>query len=62
MAEATTNWIPNRKPVAGVIAASVTTVVVWYLGTRGIEVPADVAVASTGLITFIVSYLVPEAA
>jgi hypothetical protein len=53
---------PQRKIVAGGIAGSVSSLVVWALQQfGGIEVPAEQAVAITMLITFAVQYIVPNA-
>lgn len=55
-----TNWTPNRKPVAGFVGAAAITIVVWFARMRGVEIPGDVTAALTGLISFGMSYFVPE--
>lgn len=58
-----TSWIPNRKPTAGIIAAAVTAGAVWAAKAfGGVDMPADVAAGLTGVVSFVVSYLIPEGA
>ena len=51
---------PNTKVAAGGLAGGLSLLVVWGVGAAGIEVPAEVAAALTTIITFAVSYFVPE--
>ena len=52
---------PNRKVVVGAVTAFLTTVAVWgsekYLGT---ELSPEMATSLTGVLSLVVSYLVPE--
>lgn len=52
---------PQRKVVAGGLAGSIVSLVVWILHLNGIEVPAEQAVSILTIITFIVAYAVPNA-
>lgn len=60
--------LPTRKVAAGSATAAVSTVVVWVINTYkllpgGQQVPADVALAVTTLLSFLASYLTrPSAA
>lgn len=52
---------PQRKVLAGGLTGAITSLVVWILQANGIEVPAEQAVSILTIITFVVSYLVPNA-
>jgi hypothetical protein len=54
----TTNWAPTAKVSAGILAASLTTLLLpfWGKGT----VSPEQAAALTTLITFVIQYVVPE--
>ena len=53
---------PTRKVGTGALAGAVSIVLVWVLGNViHIDVPATVASAITTIMTFVTSYLVPEA-
>ena len=55
------SWVPNRKPVAGIIASSLVAFGVWAAKAFGqVDVPADIAAGMAGVIAFVVAYLVPE--
>lgn len=47
---------PDTKVAAGGIASMLTIVVVWILSTFGVDMPAGVAAALTGLISLVVAY------
>lgn len=51
---------PNTKVAAGGLAGGLSLLLVWGIGALGVEVPAEVAAAITTVITFAVSYFVPE--
>lgn len=52
---------PNRKVNVGVIAGAIATIIVWASKAfGGVEVPAEIAVALTAIITFATQYLTPE--
>lgn len=53
---------PNTKVAAGGLAGGLSMLIIWGIGAAGVEVPAEVAAAITTLITFAVSYFVPEKA
>lgn len=48
---------PQPKVVAGGIAGATALVIVWTAGQFGLEVPAEVAVAFSTLLSFAASYL-----
>ena len=50
----------NKKVAAGGFAGGMSLLVVWGLGSLGVDVPPEVAAALTTVITFAVSYLVPD--
>ena len=52
---------PSRKIGAASMAAFATTILVWIVGQCGVELPAEVAAAVTGLLTALVGYVVPNA-
>jgi len=52
---------PQRKVVAGGATGALSSIVVWLLQQQGIDVPPEIAVAITTLLSFVVSYLVPNA-
>ena len=55
--------MPNRKPVAGAIAGGIVVLVVWASKAYFIvEVPAEMASTLTMVLSFVTSYMVPEAA
>lgn len=59
MAEPTA--VPTRKVAVGGAAGAIATIVVWTAKAFGdVEVPADIAVALTALITFALQYIVPD--
>jgi hypothetical protein len=59
MAEPTA--VPTRKVAIGGAAGAVATIVVWASKAFGdVEVPAEIAVALTALITFGLQYMVPD--
>ena len=57
---ATTNWAPTAKVSAGILAASITTLLLPFLGKAQISLSATEAAAVTTLITFVIQYVVPE--
>lgn len=55
--------VPSRKVGLGAAAGALTILVVYGIKLwRGIDVPAEVAQGFTILVTFVTSYLVPNAA
>ena len=53
---------PHRKVSAGALAGGLSIILVWLIKTYGHQdMPAEVASGVTTVITFITSYLVPEA-
>jgi putative flippase GtrA len=53
--------LPQRKVVAGGATGALSSIVVWLLQQQGVDVPPEIAVAITTLLSFIVSYWVPSA-
>lgn len=53
---------PTRKVGAGAIAGALSIIIVWFLGMAGVTVPPEVASAFTVLLTFAVSWFVPDQA
>jgi hypothetical protein len=54
---------PNRKVNVGVVAGAVVVIGVWAAKTFAqLVVPVEIGMAATTVITFIVQYIVPEAA
>lgn len=54
---------PDRKVTAGALAGSLSAILVWTLNTYvTVErpIPAEIAVAVTTVLTFMVSYFVPN--
>ena len=56
----TTNWAPTAKVSVGILAASMTTLLLPLLGLAHINPNATQAAALTTLITFVIQYMVPE--
>lgn len=54
------SMIPTRKVGGGAIGGSLTTILISLLSHFGYEVDADVAAALAVLVTFAVSYIIPE--
>lgn len=52
---------PDRKVGVGALGGAIAAIVVWIMTANGIEVPADVAVAITSVLVFILQYFVPNA-
>lgn len=54
--------VPTRKVSVGALAGAVSAVGVWSLRYfADVELPADVAVAGTVIVTFIIQWIVPDA-
>jgi hypothetical protein len=57
--------MPRRKVAVGGLAGALAFVLVWVVNTfcmpSGKSIPSEVATAFTTILTFVVSYLVPEA-
>ena len=51
---------PNRKVGVGALAGAATAILIWIIGMKGVAVPPEVAVAITVILTFGVSYFIPE--
>ncbi|HEV8426483.1 MAG TPA: hypothetical protein VGQ41_01125 [Pyrinomonadaceae bacterium] len=56
----TTNWAPTAKVSVGILAASMTTLLLPLLGQAHINPDPAQAAALTTLITFVIQYMVPE--
>lgn len=57
-----TSAMPQRKVMAGGLAGAFVMVVVWALGEFAeILVPGEIAVAMSTVVSFALSYLVPNA-
>jgi uncharacterized membrane protein YGL010W len=53
---------PKRKITAGLLAGAVMTILAWTSKeVAGIEIPAEVALAGSTVITFLIQFIVPEA-
>ena len=53
--------MPSRKVNAGGITASLAVVIVWAAKEFArVEVPAEIAVAMTGILAYIVQYMVRD--
>ena len=51
----------HRKVMIGGLVSGIVTVLCWAVGTfSGQQIPAEVAVALNGILTFIAQYLVPN--
>lgn len=55
-----TGRAPRPKVVAGTIAGAVTVIVVWAAGRFGLEMPPEVAAATTTVLAFGAGYLQPD--
>jgi hypothetical protein len=54
--------MPNRKVVVGVAAGAAMTIVAWASKAFAeVEIPAEVALAGSTIIVFVIQYLVPNA-
>lgn len=52
---------PNTKVTAGALAGALTVILMWIVtAATSLEIPPAVASAATTVLTFIVSYFVPE--
>jgi putative flippase GtrA len=56
----TTNWAPTAKVSVGILAASLTTLLLPLLSKANISPEPAQAAALTTLITFVIQYMVPE--
>lgn len=53
--------MPTTKVTAGLLAGAVVTLIVWLVGlSTSVEVPAEPAAAMVVIVSFVLSYLVPE--
>jgi putative flippase GtrA len=53
---------PTRKVSVGALAGAISAITVWALDEFvGVKLPAEIAVACTVVITFIVQWIVPDA-
>lgn len=60
MAESNTN--PNRKVVVGAAAGAAMTIIAWCSKAyAGVEIPAEVALAGSTIMVFMLQYFVPNA-
>lgn len=54
--------MPNRKVVIGAAAGALMTVVAWASNAfAGVVIPAEVALASSTVLVFVLQYLIPNA-
>lgn len=52
---------PTRKVAVGGAAGALATIICWASSAfGGVEIPAEIAVAITALVTFALQYVVPE--
>lgn len=51
---------PTNKVTAGALAGALTAVIMWGLSTKGIVAPPGIESAITVIVTFVVSYFVPN--
>jgi len=56
----TTNWAPTAKVSVGILAASLTTLLLPMLSKAHLNPDPAQAAALTTLITFVIQYLVPD--
>lgn len=56
----TTNWAPTAKVSAGILAASLTTLLLPWLSRVNFSPGPAEAAALTTLITFVIQYMVPD--
>ena len=55
--------VPERKVTAGALAGALSVILIYIIQTAfEVVIPAEVASAGTVVLTFITSYLVPNAA
>jgi hypothetical protein len=54
------NWKPTPKVAAGGAAGALTTIIVFILYRFGIEIPGDVALALSTLISFAAAWFTKE--
>ena len=59
-ASTTTNWAPTAKVSVGILAASMTTLLLPLLSKAQINPDPAQAAALTTLVTFAIQYIVPE--
>ena len=53
--------VPSQKVTVGILAGSLTTIIIWALKSV-VVIPGEVAAAITTVLTFVASYFVPPAA
>lgn len=54
--------MPTRKVTVGALTGAIMAIAVWAAKQWGhLDVPADVAVAGTAVLTFVFQYMVPDA-
>lgn len=51
---------PDRKVASGGLAGALSVVLIWILNTNGVKVPPEIASAITVIVSFAVSYVVPN--
>lgn len=52
---------PRRRTIAGLLAGSIITILTWASKAYGgVEIPAEVALAGSTLITFLLQYFIPN--
>ena len=52
--------MPKRKVSVGALTGSLVALLVWVAGLNGLAVPPEAAASLTTVLTFGVSYMVPE--
>lgn len=51
---------PSRKITSVALAGALTTIVVWLASLGGVEVPGQVAAATTTVLAFLAGYIVAD--
>lgn len=58
------SYLPTRKVTVGGLAGAISVVLIWVVNSfwlpEGKAIPAEIASAITTILTFVVSYLIPE--
>lgn len=54
--------MPTRKVTVGAFTAGIVAIAIYCIKLfKGVEVPGDVAVAASGVLTFVMQYITPDA-
>ena len=55
--------MPTTKVTVGALAGAIVTVIVWIVGlVSAVEIPAEASAGLVAIVSFALSYLVPETA